>query len=158
MTSLPRGQHTSYQVRYINRTASSNLRGSHFRYLYFIVNQETQTTCTEIYQMDKVKDTMKKGLEKATNTDVEPRQEAGKDTLQTTWPAQEHHSSMTGGTDASGQVVAREQRDGPDGQGLDGTAEQPACAVMLGSPCCTDVSRGQERRDVGVRELVWLWK
>ncbi|KAL2259424.1 hypothetical protein VTK26DRAFT_6908 [Humicola hyalothermophila] len=50
--------------------------------------------------MDKAKETLKKGFEKATRIDQDPREELRKDTLQTTWPTREHHSSMTGGVDS----------------------------------------------------------
>jgi hypothetical protein len=69
--------------------------------------------------MDKVKGAMKKGLEKVTNMDQERKllllptseyvqilirstlaiQEDRKDTLDTTWPTREQHTSMTGGPD-----------------------------------------------------------
>lgn len=73
--------------------------------------------------MDKVKDTMRKGFEKATRINEERKfctllapqphslvsllmamytavQDQKKDALQTTWPAQEHHTSITGGIDS----------------------------------------------------------
>ncbi|KAL2167935.1 hypothetical protein VTG60DRAFT_625 [Thermothelomyces hinnuleus] len=68
--------------------------------------------------MDKVKDTMKKGLEKATKTGQEPLQEDKKDTLQTAWPATEQHQSMTGGPDLN---LARASHSG-DPTGLTGKA------------------------------------
>ncbi|KAK4032039.1 hypothetical protein C8A01DRAFT_20841 [Parachaetomium inaequale] len=56
--------------------------------------------------MDKVKRTVKKGLEKVSKMDEEPRQEDGKDTLETTWPTQEQHTSMTGGPDQNSAGAA----------------------------------------------------
>ncbi|KXX76080.1 hypothetical protein MMYC01_204166 [Madurella mycetomatis] len=50
--------------------------------------------------MDKVKDTMRKGFEKATRINEEPVQEQRKDALQTAWPAREQHTSITGGIDS----------------------------------------------------------
>ncbi|KAK3295336.1 uncharacterized protein B0H64DRAFT_441757 [Chaetomium fimeti] len=49
--------------------------------------------------MDKAKDALKKGLEKVTKLDEEPRQEDRKEALETTWPAREQHPAMTGGPD-----------------------------------------------------------
>ncbi|KAK4238987.1 hypothetical protein C8A03DRAFT_32985 [Achaetomium macrosporum] len=64
--------------------------------------------------MDKVKGTMKKGLEKVTNMDQEAIQEDRKDTLDTTWPSGEQHTSMTAGPDPN---LARASHTGdPTGQ------------------------------------------
>ncbi|GAB1319963.1 hypothetical protein MFIFM68171_10173 [Madurella fahalii] len=67
--------------------------------------------------MDKVKDTMRKGFEKATRINEEPVQEQRKDTLQTTWPTQEHHTSMTGGIDSHlGKASHTSDTTGPTGK------------------------------------------
>ncbi|KAH6838511.1 hypothetical protein B0I37DRAFT_419448 [Chaetomium sp. MPI-CAGE-AT-0009] len=57
--------------------------------------------------MDKAKDTIKKGLEKVTKLDEEPRQEDRKEALETTWPTREQHPTMTGGPDPNLGRAAR---------------------------------------------------
>ncbi|KAK4196044.1 hypothetical protein QBC40DRAFT_13918 [Triangularia verruculosa] len=57
--------------------------------------------------MDKVKDTMRKGFEKATKINDEPAPEKKHDALNTTYPAQAHLAGMVGGTDTHlGNVAA----------------------------------------------------
>ncbi|KAK4109262.1 hypothetical protein N656DRAFT_801058 [Canariomyces notabilis] len=67
--------------------------------------------------MDKVKDTLKKGFSKEIEMKDGSAQGERKDTLQTTWPTREQHTSMTGGTDPHlGRASQASDITGPTGK------------------------------------------